>query len=275
MSNPRNLSYWYITTIVLTLAVGCFSPQQSKHSSPSETAAVTPASKASPVPPLQSDSFRQAVNYAMKASTLSQSAKSKTDWDSVVSNWQNATDLMKAVPNSSPHYATAQKKVEEYKKNLTYAQQQVTQASAMPTTSRSQVATQAQANESVLIETAKQFFNRCVALEWNFDPAELDLYAQDALIQNTRRYPDGRTRMFRFSSEEWKALALDALPLAQARGDRNKYSQVVYTVEGNRVRITAQRYSLLKKYTSPRSFLVGADGTGEWKIFEDISESRP
>ncbi len=122
---------------------------------------------------------------------------------------------------------------------------------------------------------AKPFFNNWVALEWNFDPAVLDLYAPDALIENTRRYPDGQTRVFRFSSQEWKALGVKAMPLAQARGDRNKYSQVTYTVEGDRVRISTQRYSLLKQYSSPRSLLVGPDQTGEWRIFEDISESQP
>ena len=65
------------------------------------------------------------------------------------------------------------------------------------------------------------------------------------------------------------------MPRAKLRGDRDKYSQVTYTVEGDKVRISTQRYSLLKQYSSPRSLLVGPAQTGEWRIFEDISESRP
>ena len=275
MSNLVKPSFWYITTIVLALAVGCSYTQKSNNSSVSETPALTPASNTSSIPSAQLDSFRQAVNHAMKAATLSQSAKSKADWQSVANNWQRATDLMKAVPKSSPRSATALQKVEEYQKNRAIALQKIAQASATPTTPRSQVTTQTQASESDLIKKAKPFFNNWVALEWNFDLAVLDLYAPDALIQNTRRYPDGQTRVFRFSSQEWKALAVKAMPLAQARGDRNKYSQVTYTVEGERVRISTQRYSLLKQYSSPRSLLVGPDQTGEWRIFEDISESQP
>jgi hypothetical protein len=275
MSNLVKPSFWYITTIVLLLAVGCSYTQQSRNSSLSETPALTPTSIASSIPSAQLDSFRQAVNHAMKAATLSQSAKSKADWQSVANNWQRATDLMKAVPKSSPRYATALQKVEEYQQNHAIALQKIAQASATPTTPRSQVTTQTQASESDLMNKAKPFFNNWVALEWNFDPAVLDLYAPDALIENTRRYPDGQTRVFRFSSQEWKALGVKAMPLAQARGDRNKYSQVTYTVEGDRVRISTQRYSLLKQYSSPRSLLVGPDQTGEWRIFEDISESQP
>lgn len=70
-------------------------------------------------------------------------------------------------------------------------------------------------------------------------------------------------------------MLLEAMPLAQSRGDRNKYSQVAYTVEGDKVRISTQRYSLLKQYSSPHSFLVSPAQTGEWIIFEDISESQP
>jgi ketosteroid isomerase-like protein len=179
MFNILKPRYWYITTILLALAVGCFSPQQSKNSSLSETPALTPASLASSIP------------------------------------------------------------------------------------------------SSDLIKKAEQLFNSWVALEWNFDQAVFDLYAEDALIQNTRQYPDGKTRVLRFSSQEWKTLGLKAMPLARSVGDRNKYSQVTYTVEGDRVRISTQRYSLRKQYSSPRSLLVGPTQTGEWRIFEDISFSQP
>ncbi len=179
MFNIVKPSCWYITTILLALAVGCSSPQQSKNSSLFSTPALTPASKVSSIP---------------------------------------ASDLIKK---------------------------------------------------------AEQLFNNWVALEWNFDQAVFDLYAEDALIQNTRQYPDGKTRVLRFSSQEWKTLGLKAMPLARSVGDRNKYSQVTYTVEGDRVRISTQRYSLRKQYSSPRSLLVGPTQTGEWRIFEDISFSQP
>jgi hypothetical protein len=81
----------------------------------------TPVTSASPASSPQPNSFREAVNKAMSAATITQSAKSKDDWNLVASQWQEAIALMKAVPASSPNYALAQKKVVEYQPNLDYA----------------------------------------------------------------------------------------------------------------------------------------------------------
>lgn len=73
----------------------------------------------------QSDSFRAAVNKAMQAAQLTQSAKSNQQWNTITISWQDAIDLMKAVPTSSPNYQVAQKKVYEYQRNLRYALSQI------------------------------------------------------------------------------------------------------------------------------------------------------
>lgn len=65
------------------------------------------------------------------------------------------------------------------------------------------------------------------------------------------------------------------MPLAKARGDTSTYSDVKYTPEGERVRITCTRFSELKKYSSPLSLLVGPGKDETWLIFEEISESQP
>ncbi len=61
------------------------------------------------------------MNKAMSAATITQSAESKDDWNSVVSQWQEAIALMEAVPSSHPPYPVAQQKSIEYKRNLDYA----------------------------------------------------------------------------------------------------------------------------------------------------------
>ncbi|MBD2664163.1 hypothetical protein B6N60_03792 [Richelia sinica FACHB-800] len=68
------------------------------------------------------DNFRLAVNEAMGAAKLTQSAKSPDEWQEVVNQWQKAIDMMKSVPASSQNYALAQTKITEYQKNLNYAQ---------------------------------------------------------------------------------------------------------------------------------------------------------
>jgi hypothetical protein len=124
-------------------------------------------------------------------------------------------------------------------------------------------------------EPAKQLFQKYITLENKFDPSMADLYAGDALIRNTRRYPNGQKRTIDIPAGKYKELIRTAMPLAKARGDRNRYSQVRYKPEGNNVRITAMRYSLLKKYSSPISLLVGPNSKGDWIVLEEISESIP
>jgi predicted aspartyl protease len=70
------------------------------------------------------DTFAEAINTASRAFQLGQSARSQDDWSLVASRWQQAVDLLVAVPNSSPNYTTAQTKLAEYRRNLSYAEQQ-------------------------------------------------------------------------------------------------------------------------------------------------------
>lgn len=67
--------------------------------------------------------FKQAVNEAMVAAELTQTAQSSQEWFSVVSKWVKAANLMEEVPSSHPHYKIAQKKVVEYRSNWEYARQ--------------------------------------------------------------------------------------------------------------------------------------------------------
>jgi hypothetical protein len=114
-----------------------------------------------------------------------------------------------------------------------------------------------------------------VALEKAFDPAAADLYADEAVIQNKRKYPDGQVKTMSMPAPRYKALIRSAMPAAKARNDRSTYSDVRYSAEGAGVRITAQRFSELKKYTSPLSMLVKPDARGAWLIYEELSESQP
>jgi ketosteroid isomerase-like protein len=123
--------------------------------------------------------------------------------------------------------------------------------------------------------SAEELFSEYVNREKDFDGSLVDLYADDALIRNTRRYADGTTKILEIPAPEYKALIQKVLPLAQARGDYSTYTNVTYTPEGERIRIKATRYSELKKYESPLSLLVGKDASSEWKIYEELSESQP
>lgn len=94
--------------------------------SPAATAPATaPASPAARPTAATPDGYRQAIAKASSAFNISQSAQSQDDWRLVTTRWQQAIDLMSAVPATSPHRALAQTKLREYRRNLAYAQQQL------------------------------------------------------------------------------------------------------------------------------------------------------
>ncbi|WP_373534331.1 hypothetical protein [Microcoleus sp.] len=73
--------------------------------------------------PTVPDTFRDAVNSAVKAAELGRVAKTKEDWTIVGDRWQEAVSLMRRVPVSSSNHQLAQTKVIEYQKYLLYAQE--------------------------------------------------------------------------------------------------------------------------------------------------------
>lgn len=116
---------------------------------------------------------------------------------------------------------------------------------------------------------AKTLFSRYAAIETAFDPSVAELYADDAIIKNKRIYPTGQVR------ELTKQLIRASMPLAKIKNDYSIYSEIRFKAEGPGVRITAQRFSVMKKYSSPISLLVAPDTNGHWLIREELSESRP
>jgi hypothetical protein len=135
------------------------------------------------------------------------------------------------------------------------------------------LSTRACADED-LIPRAERLIKHSASLAWNFDAAVADLYADSALIQHRRISADGRSRLVEMPAGVYKALMKAAMPFAKSRGDRNRLSDVKYSLEKGRVRVVAKRYSELKKYSSPISWLVGPAEGGNWLIFEEQSETR-
>jgi hypothetical protein len=102
-------------------------PVAQKASAPAAKASPTPVAQKASAPAAQASApttaFYNAVNNATSAAELTQTAKTKAQWNTVATNWQKAIALMKAVPKANPNHKVAQQKVAEYQKNLNYAQQ--------------------------------------------------------------------------------------------------------------------------------------------------------
>ena len=124
-------------------------------------------------------------------------------------------------------------------------------------------------------KAAAQLFQRYVALSRAYDAELAELFDDNAVIVNKRVSANGDVREMTLPAARYKLMLRKALPLARERGDRSTYSNVRYAREGDRVRITALRYSELKKYSSPLVLVVGAAPGGGWVIYEEHSESRP
>jgi len=122
---------------------------------------------------------------------------------------------------------------------------------------------------------AQVVFDKYQSLERSFDPALADLYCDSALIRNTRKYPNSQTRTIEIPAAKYKELIRTSLPVAKTSGDYSTYSNVVFAPAGSNVRITATRYSVLKKYSSPMSLLVGSCRGSGWGVLEEIGVSQP
>ena len=122
---------------------------------------------------------------------------------------------------------------------------------------------------------AKALFDQYASLEASYDSTVADLYADHAVIKNRRTYPDGQVRVLELPAVKYKELIRAAMPLAKASNDYSTYSDVTFAREGDSVRISAVRYSVRKKYSSPISLLVAKQDGGPWLIIEELSESQP
>ena len=125
-------------------------------------------------------------------------------------------------------------------------------------------------------KNAEALFNRYIDLEHAFDPALVDLYADEAHIQSRVIVPGRPPTVRTWSGAQYKDLLRRALAKAkEKRQDLNFYSAVNYLREGSRVRIKAMRYAEMQKAVSPVELLVGPNAAGTWRIFEELSESHP
>lgn len=124
------------------------------------------------------------------------------------------------------------------------------------------------------IREVKSLFDKYKRMESDFDPSLADLYSDEVVIRITRKYPDGAARVMTIPAKQYKQLIRTAMPAAKARGDTNVYKNSTYSRDGDGVRIKSSRYSNLKKYESPISILVRPNKLGEWRITEELSESR-
>lgn len=125
-----SLTSLMLTVLATTLALGACSntadhaslPQSASAgavAAPSPSPAATLKPKAVPSPPAPTEDFyNQALDKAASARSISQSALSPEDWDLAANRWQQAVNLLKKVPVSSPDHNKAKSLLGTYQQSL-------------------------------------------------------------------------------------------------------------------------------------------------------------
>lgn len=110
--------YLLAIPVVLLAGLGAWWFLGRSSTPPAPTAAQVPA-PATPVPPASASEnpFGDAVRAATEAANSAQNAQSKAQWEAIATKWQQASDLMKAVPQDHPKFSVAQERVGTYQKN--------------------------------------------------------------------------------------------------------------------------------------------------------------
>ncbi|MEG3940586.1 hypothetical protein QT995_20825 [Microcoleus sp. S36b_A3] len=138
MQEPRKLPHGLVAGVgltVLLLAATAAIYKGLNSQVPNSTAATTQAvatpSLATPEKKISQqtansavDSFAQAVRTAEQAATEGKNAQSRQDWLMVAAKWQQASDLMAAVPPNHPRYTTAVNRTAVYRQNSDNAQEE-------------------------------------------------------------------------------------------------------------------------------------------------------
>jgi hypothetical protein len=130
--------------------------------------------------------------------------------------------------------------------------------------------------QDVQATEARAFFDQYVALGDAYDSSLAELYAADARIRSTRRYPDGQSRTLEMTGTQWKAMIRSVMPLAKAEGDRSDYKKIRIERTGQLMRIKADRYSVRKCYWDYGYYmLIGRQSDGRIRIVEEYLETQP
>ena len=125
------------------------------------------------------------------------------------------------------------------------------------------------------VAEAKKLFATYVERLNAFDPTVADLYADDAKIENTRKYPDGTTKTALVPAAKYKELLRGSMPAAKQSRDTSQFFTVDYKPVGDKVRIETTRLTSVRGDATPLTLVVGPGAGGKWMILEEYSESRP
>ena len=108
-----------------------------------------------------------------------------------------------------------------------------------------------------------------------FDPAEADLHCENGAIRMYREDASGAVKKSEGPAAPYKQILREGVQEARRANDYSKFSKVTYHPDGDNIRIESTRYSVLRKYKSPATFLIGKCASGEIGILLMIIHLKP
>lgn len=188
----------------------------------------------------ETEAFRLAVNRAMNAAELTQTAQSSKEWQQVTNWWQEAIDLMRAVPTTDDKHALAVEKVTEYQSNLRYAQQRL---ATLPSQSSSQ--------PSPVQDLWGIGSRRAMVLKVQGPPTAVDRY--DSMCKEVLHYDkskvelsNGMVATYEDFDRKLKVGEID-VPLSASQDkstwDLGSSKQAVFNLQGTPTRVVQYEYS--------------------------------
>lgn len=120
------------------------------------------------------------------------------------------------------------------------------------------------------IAAAKALFQKYVALERAFDPAQGNLYAPNAQVIMLGI----QGQKVSFDGAMMKDMIKKSMPLAKVRNDTAEYTNVTYTADGPYVTIKCTRHSNLKNYDAPHLIVVASRDQKNWFIVQEVARPQ-
>lgn len=131
------------------------------------------------------------------------------------------------------------------------------------------------ADEDPRLASARQMFEQFMTYNKVYDPNLLKLYAPEAQVCSWHVAPDGKSSKLCMPSAGYKAMLMQFLPGAQAKGEINTFTNVSYVLyRKTDVVVKATRTTSVKNTVSDMEFLLGPDAMGRWMIKQENSVTK-
>ncbi|MFQ5699807.1 MAG: hypothetical protein ACE5IL_16205 [Myxococcota bacterium] len=125
------------------------------------------------------------------------------------------------------------------------------------------------------LEMARRLVEKCQKLMEHYDPALADCYSIRARVVIRRPFGKLAGIPRELTGAEYKKILRRGLRRVSRAGDYFTWRNIRYALEGDRVRVTAERATSQHRENGPTSLLVGADAEGQWRIVEEESAGWP